>query len=454
MRHRILLLLGAILAFGAHAAPQTKTLDNGLRVVVDVDHRAPVVVHQLWYKVGSVSEDNGISGISHVLEHMMFKGTEAHPSGEFSDIIARNGGRENAFTSREYTAYFQQIGVDRLELMMELEADRMRNLQLNVEELRRELQVVLEERRSRVEDRPRSQLFEHFMATAYLSSSERLPVIGWPEDIKALEVEDLEQWYARWYAPNNAVLVVVGDVDPEAVFKLAEQHYGPIKAGKPTTLKARPEVAQRGMRRIEMRLPAKLPYLVMGFKTPSLGTLDNPDEAYALEVLAGILDGGASARFTRNIVRGRKLAAGAGVGYSMDKTGDALFLVDGTPLPGTSVSDLEAALFEELDAIKRDGVEASELDRVKAQVIANDVFQKDAMFARAQIIGRLEIMGFGHEVAAAYVERIQAVTADQVQAVARKYLVKDRLTVGVLIPESPPGDATAPDASEGGQNDA
>lgn len=418
----------------ALAEPQQWVLDNGLKVIVEVDHRSPVVVHQVWYKVGSISEHDGITGISHVLEHMMFKGTSHREAGEFSEIVARNGGQENAFTSKEYTGYYQQIASDRLELMMELEADRMRNIKLEEIEFRKEVQVVKEERRTRTDDRPRSALYEQFMATAYQTSPDRLPVIGWPQDLNELELEDLQNWYLQWYAPNNAVLVVVGDVDPDNVLALAKKYYGVLEPFDVTPAKTRPEREQHGTRRIELKAVAKLPYLVLGFKTPTMATLENPQDAYALEVLAGILDGGESARFTRNLIRGNQIAVSAGAGYNMHTPRETLFLLDSTPRTETSVKEMEAALLSELDAVKNKGVTIDELQRVKAQVIANDVYAKDSMFNKARTLGSMEILGFGVKAMDEYLDGIKSVTAEQVQDVAKKYLTAERMTVGVLIP--------------------
>lgn len=420
----------------AVAEPKQWVLDNGMKVIVEVDARSPVVVHQVWYKVGSISEHDGITGISHVLEHMMFKGTSTREAGEFSEIIARNGGQENAFTSKEYTGYYQQIAADRLELMMELEADRMRNIKLEQAEFEKEVQVVKEERRTRTDDRPRSAMYEQFMATAYQTSPDRLPVIGWPRDLDELTLEDLQRWYLQWYAPNNAVLVVVGDVEPDNVLVLAEKYYGVLEPFEIKPAKSRPERAQKGTRRIELKAAAKLPYLIMGFKTPTMATLKDPQDAYALEVLAGILDGGESARFTRNLIRGEQIAVSAGAGYNMHTPRETLFLLDSTPRTETSVEQMEEALLKQLDAVKNNGISDDELQRVKAQVIASDVFAKDSMFNKARTIGSMEILGFGIDAMNEYVDGIKSVTKEQVQQVAIKYLIAERMTVGVLTPTS------------------
>ena len=283
-------------------------LDNGMQVIVKEDHRAPIAVSQVWYKVGSSYEPDGITGISHVLEHMMFKGTQKHPPGEFSRIIAANGGDENAFTGQDYTAYYQTLSNDRLEVSFELEADRMRNLSLIEDEFLKEVEVVMEERRLRTEDKPNSLTYEQFSAVAYRSLPYGNPVIGWMNDLKNLNIKDMRDWYRLWYAPNNATLVVVGDVDPQQVLALAKKHFGPLKPEPVPDVKPLREPPQRGMARTTVKAPAKEPYLLMGYKTPIVNTADEPWEPYALEMLANILDGGDSARFSRELVRGQEIA--------------------------------------------------------------------------------------------------------------------------------------------------
>jgi zinc protease len=409
-------------------------LDNGLKLLVKEDHRAPAVVSQVWYKVGSSYEHEGVTGISHLLEHMMFKGTEKHPPGEFSRIIAANGGRENAFTGADYTAYFQTLEKSRLEVSFELEADRMRHLRILPEEFAKEREVVMEERRMRTEDQPRAKLSEHFAALAHTNSPYRNPVIGWPDDIRAITVEDLQAWYARWYAPNNATLVVVGDVEPAAVLELAKKHFAPLPPSSLPALKARQEVEQAGERRMTVKLPAKLPYLAMAYKAPALKDAGAEWEPYAMEVLGGVLDGGASARFSSRLVRGRQIAAEAGAGYDLYPRLPALFELEATPAAGKSMRELEQALREEVRQVRDQPVAPAELERVKAQVLAQEVYQRDSMFYQAMRLGLLETVGLGWPRAGEYPARIQAVTAEQVQAVARKYLVDEHLSVAWLEP--------------------
>ncbi|MDX5411387.1 MAG: insulinase family protein [Thauera sp.] len=445
MKSAALLLTAGLLSGAATAAPTVHeyTLDNGMKLVVKPDHRAPVVVSQIWYKVGSSYEHDGITGVSHVLEHMMFKGTEKHGPGEFSRIIAENGGRENAFTSRDYTAYFQSLEKSRLPVAFELEADRMRNLRLDAEEFAKEVKVVMEERRLRTEDNAQALTYEQFNATAFINSPYRNPIIGWMDDLEGMRLEDLQHWYERWYAPNNATLVVAGDVEPDAVYKLAKRHFGAHEDGRIEPTKPRREVAQRGQRHITVKAPAEVPYLIMGYKVPVLLTAEEEWEPYALEVLAGILDGGDSARLTRDLVRGRQIAVSAGAGYSLYGRQESLLMLDGAPAAGHDVDALESALREQIAQLRDAPVTAAELERVKAQVLADHVYQQDSVFYQAMQIGTLETIGLGWRRMDEYLPRIQAVTAEQVQAVARKYLVDERLTVAVLEPQPMDADARA-----------
>ncbi len=424
-----------ISAYSSSVKVHERVLKNGLKVLVKEDHRSPVVVSQVWYKVGSSYEPGGITGISHMLEHMMFKGTEKHPAGEFSRIIAENGGNENAFTGRDYTAYFQTMEKSRLEVSFELEADRMRNLKLDAAELKKELQVVTEERRMRTDDKPRSKAQEYFMAMAFSNSPYKNPVIGWPSDIAHYQVDDLQAWYQLWYAPNNATLVVVGDVKAEEVFALAEKHFAKLKTSVIKPLKPQREVEQVGIRKTTIKLPAKLPYILMGYKVPVLNSAKDKAEAYALEVLAGILDGGNSARLSSQLVRGQQIAVSAGAGYSMTARLPELFMLDATPVEGKTVFDLEYALKQQVYDLQRELVSAEELQRVKAQVLASAVYERDSNFYQAMQLGMFETVGIGWEKADEYVEKINQITAEQVRDVARKYLLEDHLSVAYLDPQ-------------------
>jgi zinc protease len=427
------LLLGSQVLLAAGAVTEYR-LENGLKLIVKEDHRAPVVVSQVWYKVGASYEHDGITGISHVLEHMMFKGTDTHPPGEFSRIISENGGRENAFTSKDYTAYYQRLEKSRLAVSFELEADRMRNLHLLDKEFQKEIKVVMEERRLRTEDKPTSLTYEQFVASAFVSSSVRIPTIGWMNDLENMQLSDLQDWYQRWYAPNNAIVVVVGDVEPEAVLALAKKYFGPLKPEEVIPPKPRLEPPQQGKRYINVQAPAEVPYTIMGYKAPVLKTAEEDWEPYALEVLANILDGGDSARLTRELVRGSQIASSAGAGYDLYDRQEGLFLLDGTPAGTHTVAEVQQALFEQIQRLQETPVAADELERIKSKVVASDVYEQDSSFYQAMKVGQLEAVGLDWKLANAYVDRINAVTAAQVQAVAKKYLVEKRLTIAELDP--------------------
>jgi zinc protease len=418
---------------------QSYQLSNGMKVLVLESHRAPVVVSQVWYKVGGSSEHDGITGVSHVLEHMMFKGTPQHPSGEFSEIIAANGGKENAFTSKDYTAYFQRISSDKLAICIEMEADRMTNLLLDEDDFIKEVEVVKEERRLRTDDKPTALTFERFNAVAYTNNPYRQPIIGWMEDLDSMSIDDLRSWYRTWYAPNNATLVVVGDVVADEVFSLAKQHFGALSSVELPAIKPRHEVEQYGTQRISVQLPAKIPTLIMGYKTPVLKSAVLKKsvekwEVYALEVLSGLLDGGDSARLTRNLVRGKQLVTSVGASYNPYALHDSLFVFSAIPAGDNAIDVLEFAIKEEIKAIQDNPPDQNELDRVIAQVVASTVYEQDSSFYQAMQIGILETVDLGWQTKDEYIEQVKAVTAEQVQQVAKKYLIAKNLTVAVLDP--------------------
>ncbi len=411
-------------------------LENGLKIIVKEDHRAPIVASQIWYRVGSSYEPAGITGISHMLEHMMFKGTSKYPSGMARKIIAENGGSENAFTSRDYTVYHQMIEKSRLHICFELEADRMVNLTLDEGEFKKERQVVLEERRMRIDDNPNAKLFERFNAVAYLSNGYATPVIGWQHDIEGYTLDDLKSWYRSWYTPQNATLVVVGDVDPREVYGLAEKYFTPIKSRFIKQLKISAEITPLGKKELQVKAIARVPILIEGFAAPSFLTVEDDLDPYALTVLAGVLDAGASARFTSRLIRGKELASGVGVGYNPFSRLDTQFSIYGSPAHGVDIIDLEDAIDKELLDVQENLVSEDELSRVKAQIMAEAIYDLDSIDAQANEIGMLVSNGLGWSFAGQYYERIKLVTAEQVQAVAKKYLMDDRLTLGRLIPEN------------------
>jgi zinc protease len=409
-------------------------LPNGLKVLIKEDHRVPVVVTQVWYKVGSSYEPTGITGISHVLEHMMFKGTQKYGPGVFSRIIAEQGGEENAFTSYDYTAFYQMMHANKLPISLQLESDRMRNLLLKNEDFTKEMEVVKEERRLRTDDNPQSLLLEHFLAAANVAIPYHHPVIGWRWDLDNLKIADVQKWYHTWYAPNNAVLVIVGDVNPKNALTQVQKYFGPLKAEQLPVVKQPREVQQLGARRVILKLPAKLPLLIMGYNTPSLKAANPKTEAYALDVLEAILDGGDSARLPSQLVRGKQIATDIDVNYDIYSRLDNIFTIVGIPAPGKTIQELENAILNQIKILQTSLVDKQELERVKAQVIANRTYEKDSIMNQAIEIGSLEAVNLSWRDAEDYVKHVKEVTPQQVQEVAKKYLTADRLTVGILKP--------------------
>ncbi len=416
------------------------TLDNGMKVLVKQDKRAPVAVIQVWYKIGTSYEHEGITGLSHALEHMMFKGTKKHASGEFEKLISAIGARNNAFTSQDYTAYYEVLASDKLETAMEIEADRMRNLVFDEDEFKKEIEVVKEERRWRTDDKPKSLMREQFNAVAFLNSPYRAPVIGWMVDLDGMKVGDAYNWYKKWYTPNNATLVVVGDVEPDKVIAMAKKYFGVYKKHDLPVVKPRTEVKQLGRRNLIVKRPAKLPSLRMGFKTPGMISAKQGKvekwEPYALEVLANILDGGSSARFSKNLVRGKEIAASANAGYYGYGRLPNLLVISGIPAKGVETATLKKALLDEVEQLKTEQVNKDELARVKAQVVASEVYERDSIEHIATLLGSLESVGLGYQLMDEYVPQVMAVTAEQVQQVAKKYLNEDQLTIAELIPQA------------------
>ena len=431
-------MLVLLISLEVFANPHEYMLANGLKIVVKEDHRSPVVISQIWYKAGSIDELNGTTGVAHVLEHMMFKGTKNISSGEFSKKIAAVGGRDNAFTSRDYTGYFQQLHKSKLALAMKLEADRMRNLILTKEEFAKEIKVVMEERRLRTDDQPHALVYEKMMSVAYQSHPYRRPIIGWMNDLENMSVGDAQEWYDRWYAPNNAVLVLVGDVDPKEVYSLAQKYYGEIKSRPIASLalrKPQTEVTQAGIKRLQIKAPAQMPYLVMGYHAPVLHDANADWEPYALQMLVGVLDGNGSARLNKELVRNQQIASSINADYDSTGRGPGMFFLSGTPSEGRSAAELESALRIEIERLIDAGVTEKELRRVRAQVVSGHVFQLDSMFYQAMQIGQLESVGLSYRDLDTIIKKLQAVTAEQVREVAIKYLIDDSLTVAVLDPQ-------------------
>lgn len=427
-------LLASVSALAAGVPAQEFVLKNGMKVIVKEDRRAPTVAHMVWYRTGAMDEVSGTTGVAHVLEHMMFKGTKNLKPGEFSARVAAMGGRENAFTSMDYTAYFQQIEKTRLPKVMALEADRMANLVLEKKEFDKEIKVVMEERRLRTDDQPIAQVYEALNAVAFTAHPYRHPIIGWMDDLQNMTVEDTRAWHARWYAPNNAVLVVIGDVDARQVLALAEKNYGRI-APKPLGA-TRPQVEppQRGIRRVLVKAPAENPYVALAFKVPVLRDVEKDADVYALDVLSAVLDGYDNARLNARLVRTDRVANSAGASYSGIARGPVLFVLDGVPTAGTTTEQLEKRLRAEVTRIATQGVDANELERVKRQLIADQIYKRDSIFGQAMEIGMMELSGLSHRNIDRIIEKLREVSAEQVQAVAQKYFGDDSLTVATLHP--------------------
>lgn len=443
----------------AQGGPRTFELDNGLTLLVQEDHRAGVVVSMVWYGVGGSYEYRPLTGISHAVEHMMFKGTEERETGEFQRLITREGGRINAFTAQDYTGYFEQLAADRLELAFELEADRMHQLVFREDEFEREMQVIHEERRQRVDDSPEATAMERFRAVAHLSSQYRDPIIGWQADLDTLELNDLERWYERWYGPANATVVVVGAVDPDDVYELARKHFGPVPEKEIEPPPGGADVDDPGLRRMEIELErARLPLLYMAYNVPSLKTARQPEDAYALQLAAQILDGGRSARLPDQVVRGDGIASVAQASYNSIARLDSLFAMVGRPAGDYGREALEEAFLEQIERLRDEPVSEDELERAITRMLADRVYAEDSLMGRAMRLGRFETTGIGHEEAQLFEERLRSITPDDIREAARMYLKPERLTIGWLQPASngaaaPEGAPVRGDPAGGGATD-
>jgi zinc protease len=411
-------------------------LANGMEVIVIVDRRTPVVTHMVWYRNGAADDPLGKSGIAHFLEHLMFKGTHQHPQGEFSNLVAELGGQENAFTSYDYTAYFQRIGKEHLATLMAFEADRMTNLVLTDEVVGPERDVVLEERRMRTENDPAAQLDEAVQAALFAHHPYGTPIIGWGHEIESLGREDALAYYHRFYTPENAILIVAGDVEPEDVLALAEQTYGRIPAGADAPERRRPREPEPRAHRLVTLEDAKVeqPTHERVFLVPSYRTA-RPGEAEALEVLAHLLGGGPSSVLYEKLVVDQKLAVNAGAYYMGSALDDTRLWVFATPAPGVELARLDAAIDATLEAFLAAEVDASDLQRAKTRLIADAVYAQDNQVSLARWYGESLATGMSVEDVTAWPDRIDAVTAADVVAVGRKWLEKRRAVTGFLLPK-------------------
>lgn len=415
------------------------TLPNGLKVLLLENHKAPLVTFQVWYRVGSRNEDWGKTGLSHMLEHMMFKGTEKIGPEEFSRIIQENGGNDNAFTSRDYTAYFENLSTDRIQIALDLESDRMQNLVLREEDFRTERMVVMEERRLRTEDNPQAYVQEQLEATAFQIQPYHWPTIGWMEDIARFTVEDLKSYYRTYYNPMNACLVVVGDFKKEELLPRIEKAFGSYPKGAMPNQERDKDSPQNGERRIFVKKEAQLPYIVMGYHVPNL---QKPD-SYVLEVIEVILSGGKSSRLYQSLVREKRLVLSADADHSLLSRDPSLFYLSADLLPGKDVTEAENALDRELERLQREQVGERELEKVKNQMEASFVFRQDSIFYQAMLLAQHEI-ALNWRAIDDYIPSIRKVSAEDIQRVAKEYLIPDNRTIGILIPLPPKEGSPAP----------
>lgn len=412
------------------------TLKNGLKVIIREDHRAPIVMSQIWYAVGSSDESGNVLGISHVLEHMMFKGTQKVPDDEFTRLSRIYGGSINAFTSTNYTNYYQLYPKKYFPLALELEADRMQNLVLRQQDFDPEIKVVMEERRQRTEDNPRNLAFERFKWIAYPTSHYRQPIIGLMKNLNNIQLENLKAWYRTWYTPNNATLVIVGDVDPETVIKQVEKYFGHIP--KRTTPERNDvlEFERLGYRQLEMNLPVQVPNLYMAWNVKSLKTAKNPQDAYALTIIQSLLDGGISSRLQDRLVRDRKVLTSISVSYDPYNRGDSLFTISAIPADDISLSQAQNLIQTELDLFKTDLVNPAELNGVKSNFVSNFIYSQDDISGQAKMIGLLDINGLDYRMIDQLPHHYEKVTPQDIQRIANVYFVRDNLSVLQLMPES------------------
>lgn len=433
-----------LIAYQALGQVHEFKLDNGLKVLVKEDHRAPIVVSMVWYNVGSADEPGGITGVSHALEHLMFKGTPKFPLGMFSKTISDLGGQENAFTNTDYTAYFEKLAATHLATSFKLEADRMQHLLLDPEEFKKEMKVIREERRMRTDDNPQALMYERFLATAHLAAPYHHPVIGWMSDLLEMQPEDARRWYEQYYAPNNATLVVVGDTTMPAVQKLAKQYFGNLKPRSQPERKQQIEPPVLGKKQVDVHASAQVPAFMMGYTVPTAKTVTEKGnktdkmDPYALELIAGILDAGDSSRFNEGLIRKQRIASTLAAQYNIYARYQTQFVIYGTPDQTHNLSQLKAGVLTEIKRLQQVLISDAELARVKTQIIAQKTFERDSIFSQAMEMGLLETIGLGWQTADHYVERINSITPAQIQRVANTYFKDNNLTEARLIPSTSP----------------
>ena len=439
-------LLASISEAGLKENVYETVLPNGLKVILLENHKAPLVTFQVWYRVGSRNEAWGKTGLSHMLEHMMFKGTEKVGPEEFSRIIQENGGNDNAFTSYDYTAYFENLNADRVQVSIDLESDRMQNLVLREEDFRTERMVVMEERRLRTDDNPQAVFTEQLMATAFQTQPYHWPIIGWMEDIARFTLEDLKAYYKTYYNPVNAMLVVVGDFRKDELLSKIETAFGSIPKGIAPNQERDLDPPQVGERRILVKKEAQLPSLVMGYHVPNLRDQDS----YVLEVIATLLSGGKSSRLYQSLVREKRLVLSVDADNSLTSRDPSLFTLSAELLPGKELAEVEKAFDQEVEQLQKEPAGKQELEKAKNQLEASFIFAQDSLFYQAMLLARHEI-AISWKTIDNYLPSIQKVSLEDIQRVAKKYLTPDNRTVGILITLPPKEGNPAPPGGPGSE---
>lgn len=411
------------------SAVHEEIFQNGLKVFTIKDTSAPLAVFQIWYDAGSINEQVGKTGLSHLLEHMMFKGTPKYGAKVFSKIIQRAGGIDNAGTSKDFVYYYQKLAPDRLNLSIELEADRMRNLIIDQDNFLSEKNVVMEERRMRYDDDPQNLVYEEVLSAAFKNHPYRWPVIGWMEDLKTLTRDDLREYYKTRYSPNNAFIIVAGNIDEVSILEKIRNEFESIPRGPEIPDMTITEPEQRGERRVYVNKEAELPYVMSAYKTPNILN----DDSYALDVLAGVLSGGKSSRIYRSLIDEQRIALSAGAGYNNMNKFPFLFYLYGTSLPGKNIEDVENALYSEVEKIKNQPPTDLEIIKAKNQIESDFIMNQDSIFYQAMILAEFEMIG-DWKLKDTYIEGIRKVSPEDVQRVAKKYIIEDKRTVGILVP--------------------
>lgn len=429
----ISLFLSTAVAYGQI---QQNQLSNGLTILIKEDHRAPIVMVMMWYHVGSADEPGDRYGVSHILEHLMFKGTSAYPVGTFARTITQLGGEFNALTNNDYTVYYEKIAATHLATSFQLEADRMQHLLWDETAFAKEIQVIQEERRLRIDTNPQALALERFLATAHLSSPYQHPVIGWMYNLRQMTLQDAKAWYQQYYAPNNATLVVVGDVQASQVLALAKQYFGALSPIRQIPHKPQAEPPALGKKTVQIHAAAQLPILLLGYSVPSINTVTPTTKTtpYVLEVIAGLLGAGDSGRFGRFLEHGQEIATSTAVYYNLYARYQTQFVLFGIPSQNHTLDDLKVAIQTQIKRLQTEQVTVQELQRIKIQIIAQKTFEKDALFNQAMTLGLLETIGLGWAVGEQYIDQINAVTPQQIQAAAQHYFQENNLTEAELHP--------------------